>query len=273
MFDNINGNSKNYILFHQLDKKLLEYDWRNYNLSFDDGNFYQYYYYPFFKNHKHDKIIFPIPKYITFNKRRKLFDNTFLIPEEPNVIMSSWVKGEKHFSINLDELKFLIDNGYRIGCHSYNHDIVAVINAHQKRKEKTSKIYRNNWRYKKLAKWNIPIHLSSIRSKLAIPGIDLDTGKSRDTDTLIKYIREDTEKCLEWFDKHLNIKPVDYAFPFNDAISLLKNELELFGFSNFYGNERFELTNIIYRDNIDNTGLTYGKEIPSEEFFKFENWY
>lgn len=57
----------------------------------------------------------------------------------------------------------------------------------------------------------------------------------------IKFIKNDVKTMFEWFKKHLNIRPVDFCFPFNEEDYFLKIILEEEGITNFYGQERTEI--------------------------------
>lgn len=117
----------------------------------------------------------------------------------------------RHFNFNsneyymkIDNIKNLMDYGYKIGAHSYQH-----------RHLKYEKKYGN--KTKSL--------LSKIKgSLLCIKDYD--------------YIKDDTEKLLEWFSNNLGIVPTSYCFPFNQSTDKLISILESFGFKEFYGGER-----------------------------------
>lgn len=54
-------------------------------------------------------------------------------------------------------------------------------------------------------------------------------------------LNEDTEKMLEWFQKHLKITPTKFAFPHYEESDVRKVILMQYGFREFYGNWRIEI--------------------------------
>jgi|GEM_PF-2752670 len=123
--------------------------------------------------------------------------------------VTTYIAMSRHFYYNsneyymkLEHIKILIDKGYIIGAHSFYHE---------------------NVKYK-------------LKRKLNYKNIDISRSFLSIKDE--NYIKNDTEKLLEWFDKYLNIKPIDYCYPFNNKTDKLESILKAYGFINFYGDKR-----------------------------------
>jgi hypothetical protein len=54
-------------------------------------------------------------------------------------------------------------------------------------------------------------------------------------------MRKDMEDMLEWFDKHLHMKPIHYAFPHYEQPFALIKMLKEYGFQKLYGAWRIEI--------------------------------
>jgi peptidoglycan/xylan/chitin deacetylase (PgdA/CDA1 family) len=65
-----------------------------------------------------------------------------------------------------------------------------------------------------------------------------------------EFVRYDTERCLDWFHRHLNFQPTAYCLPFNDYSDRLIEVLKNFGFTTFFG-RRAKNTTVIARTDID----------------------
>lgn len=72
----------------------------------------------------------------------------------------------------------------------------------------------------------------------------------------IHHIKEDTEKMLEWFHKHLNLRPTSFCFPYNEDLNgMYPALLKQYGFTDFYGRERTPIEklqlDLVQSDNLD----------------------
>lgn len=61
----------------------------------------------------------------------------------------------------------------------------------------------------------------------------------------ISFLIEDCKKMKEWFISNIGYIPNKYCFPYNDETHFLKRYLVDQGFSEFYGNNRFNIDKII----------------------------
>jgi hypothetical protein len=110
------------LMLHDIKPIYLNYDLKNYDLTFDDGLFSQFYYWPIIKKINTSKIFFICCDLISLeNKVRPNFRNTFI--EYPTCFQSM----DKYKKLNIksdymtiDELKIL-SKDVMIGAHSFSH--------------------------------------------------------------------------------------------------------------------------------------------------------
>jgi hypothetical protein len=67
----------------------------------------------------------------------------------------------------------------------------------------------------------------------------------------LEFVKYDTECCLRWFQRHLDIQPTAYCLPFNEYCDRLIQVLEGFGFTTFYNGRRNKNNTVIARVDID----------------------
>jgi len=60
----------------------------------------------------------------------------------------------------------------------------------------------------------------------------------------INFIKEDTEKLLEWFQKNLNFTPDKYCYPYNESNEIYQAILKGYGFKEFFGGYRKDINEI-----------------------------
>ncbi len=161
-------------------------DYRKYNLTFDDGLFSQYFYWPIIRMVDTKKIFFISTNLIGFGDKRKTFKEGKLpkFPDCFEALADYRETGNRENYMRLEELQEIINDDAIIGAHGHDHI------------------------------------------------------KFFDT---FSQLKEDIEKMLEWFDKHLKITPTKFAFPHYVDIPILKQTLESYGFTEFYGKERIEI--------------------------------
>lgn len=62
----------------------------------------------------------------------------------------------------------------------------------------------------------------------------------------VQHVEADTQEMLQWFHRHLNFRPVDFCFPYNqDLHGIYKLILSKHGFTNFYGAERIAIESLL----------------------------
>lgn len=107
-------------------------------------------------------------------------------------------KSNKYY-MNINQIKILISKGYTIGAHSFYHKHIK---------------YETNSDIIKHYVANIKGSLLCIKNE--------------------EYIKNDTEKMINWFKTYLNIQPTKYCYPFNQKTEKLENILKQYGFNEFY---------------------------------------
>lgn len=61
-----------------------------------------------------------------------------------------------------------------------------------------------------------------------------------------RYIKDDTEQMLSWFEKNLGLQPTSFCFPYNENLDgLYTGLLKKYGFKTFYGNERIPIETLL----------------------------
>lgn len=222
-------------MIHELNKEHFDrVDLGLYNLTMDDGNYFQYYYSPLLAGF--DVIIFPITQYVQFRPPRGTFKGKFLVAPSRKEMMAQWkIYGDYQNAINLEELTILIEQGWEVGAHSHFHELTLDFGKYER---------LNGWRKKMFMEAaGIPDKNYYATSRLAKAGFEIRNGEThnRTQQEYVDFIRLDTERCLEWFHKYLNIRPTKYCFPFNRSSDLLIEELKAFGFKEFFGQERIDI--------------------------------
>lgn len=180
---------------HEINKdkaNILNYDFRKDLLTFDDGMYSQYIYSNDIKNN--NRIYFICPSLInTNNKQSDKFVTCFTAMAE------HFNNGNNEFYMTINQIKDLMNKGYKIGAHSFSHRHIKY-----------------------------EINSSIINHYMANTKGSLLCVKDEE------YIKNDTEKLIDWFKCNLNIIPTDYCYPFNQKTEKLENILKMYGFINFY---------------------------------------
>jgi peptidoglycan/xylan/chitin deacetylase (PgdA/CDA1 family) len=119
----MNGEKKlKTIVIHEVREKFFNAPLSNYNLTFDDGLYSQYYYWPLIKEIKSNKIFFIATNLIGKGPKREQFDGKH--KEFPSCYesLALWREsGNNKNYMRLSELEHMISEGVVIGAHSHNH--------------------------------------------------------------------------------------------------------------------------------------------------------
>ena len=239
-----------YLMIHDIRKEYFELKLEQYRLTFDDGLFSQYYYFPLLENHPADLTFFITTSFIHPGKARPMFDGEFISHlKTKKYAYRTFVEGRYDHFMTVEEIQALFARpNVRIGVHSHFHDVILTA-THPRRRKPLSP-----W---KLARFdNRPEILSrdlSIRSMLAFQGHYFKDGVlTRRTEAQWEdYIKYDTELCLRWTADNLGFKPDLYCFPFNEYNHKLITILKTYGFKRFFAGRRGESTEVIARIDID----------------------
>jgi hypothetical protein len=238
------------LMIHDIHPNYFDLNLNSYRLTFDDGLFSQYYYFPLLKHHPEKLIYFITTSFIRPGPARDMFSGEYLpyIKSKKYMYRTFIEKKFDHF-MTVEELQSISrQNNVQIGIHSHFHDVIFT-RTHPRKRKPVSK-----WKLKRFeglsdistADW-------SIRSKLAFQGFKLQDGKLRRRSEAEweDYIKYDTELAVRWAADHLGLCPDSYCFAFNEHNQTLISILKTFGFKKFFSARPGEFTEILGRVDID----------------------
>ena len=222
-----------YLMIHDIHKEYFNLSLDQYRLTFDDGLFSQYYYYPVYKNHPENLTFFITTSFIRPGKSRSMFADEYLPSLKPKKYMYRCFIENKfdHFMTTEEIQELSTKPNVQIGVHSHWHDVILT-RTHARKRKPLSK-----W---KLARFQNSPEISrrdlSIRSKIAFQGFTFQEGllRRRSSTEWEDYIKADTELCLQWVMDNLGFTPDMYCFPFNEYNEKLILILKAFGFNKFF---------------------------------------
>jgi peptidoglycan/xylan/chitin deacetylase (PgdA/CDA1 family) len=223
-----------YLMFHDLRRAYFELDLARYRLTFDDGLFSQYYYYPLLKSHPAELTFFITTAFIRPGETRAMFAGEYRSHLKTKKYgYRTFIEGRYDHFMTVAEIQELAARpGVRIGVHSHFHDVILTSTHPRKRKP--------------LSPWKLAYYQNrpeiaeldlSIRSKLAFQGYYFKDGAltRRSEAQWEDDIKYDTELSLRWMAANLGLEPDRYCFPFNEYCDKLIAILRSFGFKEFFG--------------------------------------
>lgn len=221
------------LTIHDIRKEYFNLNLNDYRLTFDDGLYSQFYYFPFFKDHPEKLTYFITTSFIKAGKRRTMSDGRDLpYIKSKKYMYRTFAEGRFDHFMNVEELQEICSrSNVHIGAHSHFHDVILT-RTHPHKKKPLSP-----WKIQRLkANKEISFEEFSIRSRLAFKGYEIDGTRliPRSETAWGDFIKYDTERCLKWFERNLGIQPELYAFPFNEYSSQLIRILRSFGFKQFF---------------------------------------
>jgi hypothetical protein len=220
------------LVIHDFRKEYFELNLAAYTLTFDDGLYSQYYYYPLLDPVDSPKIFFIITSFIKPGKARERFNGEFIKSVKSRKYMyDAFINNDFSHFMTLEEIQELSTHpGVKIGTHSHFHDVI-IHDTPPKKPTSQWKIERLSYHPEKMNP------MTSIRSSLAFQGFELRDGKlmPREQTKWMDYIKYDTELSLKWFEENLGFTPEIYCLPFNEYSDRLIGVLESYGFKEFYG--------------------------------------
>ena len=221
------------LTIHDVRKEYFDLNLKSYRLTFDDGLYSQFYYFPLFKNHPEPLTYFITTSFIKPGKIRRLDageDLPYL--KSKKYMYKTFAEGRFDHFMNVEELQEICRHeNVQIGAHSHFHDVILTRTHSHKRKPLSP------WKMERMKHIKgVSFDEFSVRSKLAFKGYETDGGKliPRTETAWEDFIKYDTELCLKWFEKNLNIQPSLYGFPFNEYSSKFVEILQAFGFKEFF---------------------------------------
>jgi len=241
---------KPYLMIHDIRKEYFDLDLDQYRLTFDDGLFSQYYYFPLLKNHPRELTFFITTSFIQPGPARRQYAGEYLSHlKTKKYAYRAFIENRFDHFMTLEEIQELsAQSNVHIGVHSHFHDVI-LSRTHASKKKPPSP-----W---KLARFGnrpeIATEDLSIRSKLAFQGYYFkDDMLIRRSETQWEdYIKYDTQLCVNWIQDNLGFAPDLYCFPFNEHNQKLISILKTFGFKQFFSARPGKSTEVNGRIDID----------------------
>ena len=239
-----------YLMIHDIRKEYFDLNLDQYRLTFDDGLFSQYYYFPLLKSQPGKLTYFITTSFIKPGKTRSMFSGEYIsYLKSKKYSYRTFIESKFDHFMTLEEIQKLSDqSNVQIGVHSHFHDVILTRTHPRKRKA--------------LSKWKLERFQNrpdmtredlNIRSKLAFQGVKFSDGllMRRAEVEWEDYIKHDTELCLRWMEDNLGFRPAWYCFPFNEHNEKLIAILKTYGFKNFFAARPGKSTEVLGRTDID----------------------
>jgi len=239
-----------YLMIHDIRKEYFDLNLDQYRLTFDDGLFSQYYYFPLLKSQPGKLTYFITTSFIKPGKTRSMFSGEYIsYLKSKKYSYRTFIEGKFDHFMTLEEIQKLSDqSNVQIGVHSHFHDVILTRTHPRKRKA--------------LSKWKLERFQNrpdmtredlNIRSKLAFQGFKFSDGllMRRAEVEWEDYIKHDTELCLRWMEDNLGFRPDWYCFPFNEHNEKLIAILKTYGFKKFFAARPGKNTEVLGRTDID----------------------
>ena len=221
------------LMIHDIHPNYFDLNLNPYRLTFDDGLFSQYYYFPLLKPHPGKLTYFITTSFIRPGTARGMYDGEYLPHLKSKKYMyRTFIEGKFDHFMTLEELQLISSQtNVRIGVHSHFHDVIFT-RTHPRKRKPISK-----WKLKRFQ--DLPDIYGedfSVRSKLAFQGFNCQDGvlRRRSEAEWEDYIKYDTEFCVRWLQDNLGFTPELYCFPFNEHNEKLISTLKSFGFKKFF---------------------------------------
>jgi len=238
-------------MIHDIRQEYFDLNLDQYQLTFDDGLFSQYYYYPLYKNHAERLTYFIATSLIQPGKARSMYAGEYITYglKPKKYMYRSFIENNFDHFMTVEEIQELsVKSNVQIGVHSHLHDVIPTRTHSRKRKP--------------LSKWKLERFQNSpeifrqdlsIRSKIAFQGFNYQEGLlyRRSAAEWEDYIKYDTELCIKWVEDHLGFTPDMYCFPFNEHNEKLISILKAFGFKKFFAARSGNNSEVLGRIDID----------------------
>lgn len=237
-------------MIHDIRQEYFDLNLDPYRLTFDDGLFSQYYYYPLYHDHPRKFTYFIATSFIRPGQARSMFSGEY-IPylKSKKYMYRSFIEHRFDHFMTIEEVQELAAKpNVQIGVHSHWHDVILTRSHPRKRKP------LSQWKLERFQNCaEIARRDLSIRSKIAFQGFYFQDGslKRRSCREWEDYIKYDTERCLQWVVQHLGFTPEMYCFPFNEHNQKLISILKSFGLNKFFAARPGKITQVLGRIDID----------------------
>jgi len=237
-------------MIHDIRQEYFDLSLDQYRLTFDDGLFSQYYYFPLLKKQPCKLTYFITTSFIKPGKTRNMFTGEYIsYLKSKKYSYRTFIEGKFDHFMTIEELQAISSRtNVRIGVHSHFHDVILT-RTHPRKRKPVSK-----WKLKRFQ--NLPDMSRqdfSIRSKLAFQGFNYRDGLliQRTEAEWEEYIKYDTELCVRWVEDNLGFAPDLYCFPFNEHNEKLISILKTFGFKQFFAARPGKSSEVLGRVDID----------------------
>ena len=240
-----------HVMIHDIREEYFKLDLTDCRLTFDDGLFSQFYYYPLLRRQSTAEMVyFIISSCIHPGKYRGMYGGEHIGYQKSNYMYKALIEDDYSAFMRLEELQELAGmKDVRLGVHSHFHDVIPTRSHPLKRKRP------GRWKLERIGCEESELQpLYAIRSKLAFQGYLYRRGTfvRRSRQAWLDYIKYDTEAALQWFATHLGQIPDIYCFPLNEHNQMLIDILKSFGFRRFYSRRLIPFCEeIICRTDID----------------------
>ena len=239
-----------YLMIHDIRKEYFDLNLDQYRLTFDDGLFSQYYYFPLLKNQPGKLTYFITTSFIKSGKAKSMFNGKYIsYLKSKKYSYRTFIEGKFDHFMTLEEIQKLSEqSNVQIGVHSHLHDVIPT-RTHPRKRKPLSK-----WKLERFKNSSDISSLGlSIRSKIAFQGFNFQEGslKRRSRTEWEDYIKYDTELSIKWVEDHLGFTPDMYCFPFNEHHEKLLATLQTFGFKKFFAARPGKSKEIFGRVDID----------------------
>jgi len=221
-------------MIHDIRPEYFTLPLERYRLTFDDGLYSQYYYLPRLREHPEPLTFFVTTGFIQPGPARGRNPDRPPVPLKSKKYMyRTFFEGRRDHFMTVEEVQEIARQpGVRIGAHSHFHDVVLTDRLPRKPKPPSA------WKKERFADFFRECDRNvSVRSRLAFRGFNYIKGRlvPRSRRRWEDDVRDDTQRCLQWFEEHLGFAPRLYCFPFNEYTPELIDILEEFGFREFFG--------------------------------------
>jgi hypothetical protein len=221
------------LMIHDIRKEYFDLNLNPYRLTFDDGLFSQYYYFPLLKSHPGELTYFITTSFIKPGTARDMYAGEYLpYIKSKKYMYRTFIEGKFDHFMTVEELQSISSQtNVKIGVHSHFHDVILTRTHPRKRKS------HSKWKLKRFQHLpDMSGEALSIRSKLAFQGFNQRDGLlvRRSETEWEDYIKYDTELCMRWVADNLGFAPELYCFPFNEYNEKLVSILKSFGVKKFF---------------------------------------
>ena len=237
-------------MIHDIHQNYFGLDLESYRLTFDDGLFSQYYYFPLLKSHAGKLTYFITTSFIRPGAARGMYAGDHLpYIKSKKYMYRTFVEGKFDHFMTLEELQEISSQtNVKIGVHSHFHDVILTRTQPGKIKA------LSKWKLKRFQDLpDISAEGLSVRSKLAFQGFNYQNGllRRRSESEWEDYIKYDTDLAVRWVEENLGFSPDMYCFPFNEHNEKLISILKTCGFKKFFAARPGKSTEVRGRLDID----------------------